>query len=78
MKWYLGAILLLLVGLVLQLGLLVYSMYALLAVLIVSRFLTREWTENVTIKTHPTGFWRDETDPDLFHYDLEYTFRHVL
>jgi hypothetical protein len=38
----------------------------------------REWTENVTIKTHPTGFWRDETDPDLFYYDLKYTFRHVL
>lgn len=48
MKWYLGALLLLAVGLVFQLGLLVYAMYALLAVLIVSRFLTREWTENVT------------------------------
>jgi uncharacterized repeat protein (TIGR01451 family) len=48
MKWYLGAILLLAVGLVFQLGLLVYAMYALLAVLLISRFLTREWTENVT------------------------------
>jgi hypothetical protein len=38
----------------------------------------REWTENVTLKIHPTGFWRDESDPDLFHFDLEYTFRHLL
>jgi uncharacterized repeat protein (TIGR01451 family) len=48
MKWYLGAILLLAIGLVFQLGLLVYAMYALLAVLLISRFLTREWTENVS------------------------------
>jgi len=48
MKWYLGAILLLLIGLVFQLDLLVYAMYALLAVLLVSRFLTREWTEQIS------------------------------
>jgi hypothetical protein len=38
----------------------------------------REWTENVILKTHPSGFWRDKKDPDLFHYNLEFTFRHVL
>ncbi len=38
----------------------------------------REWTENVTLKTHPTEYRRDETDPDLFHYNLEYVFRHTL
>ncbi len=38
----------------------------------------REWTENVTLKAHAKGFWRDETDPDLFHYDLEYVVRHTL
>jgi hypothetical protein len=38
----------------------------------------RDWTENVVLKVHPNGFWRDETDPDLFHYNLEWTFRHVL
>ncbi len=38
----------------------------------------REWTENVTLKAHATGFRPDESDPDLYHYDLEYTFRHVL
>ena len=48
MRWITGAILLLLVGMVFQLGLLVYAMYALLAVLFVSRYLAREWTENVT------------------------------
>lgn len=38
----------------------------------------RDWTENVMIKVHPSGYWRDEKDPDLFHYNLEFTFRHVL
>jgi len=38
----------------------------------------REWTENVILKVHPSGYWRDERDPDLFHYDLEFTFRHVM
>jgi hypothetical protein len=36
------------------------------------------WTMIVTMKAHPAGFRQDETDPNLFHYDLEYTFRHVL
>lgn len=48
MKWYVGAILLLLLGMVFELGLLVYAMYALLAVMLVSRYLAREWTENIT------------------------------
>jgi len=38
----------------------------------------RAWTENVLLKVHPGGYWRDETDPDLFHFHLEQTFRHVL
>ena len=50
MKWYLGAILLLILGLVFQLGLLVYAMYALIAVLLVSRYMTREWTDRVSAK----------------------------
>ena len=44
MKWLLGALALLLVGLVFQLGLLVYGMYALLGVLLVSRYLAWAWT----------------------------------
>ena len=50
MKWYLGAFALLLLGLVLQLGLLVYAMYAMIVVLLISRWLTREWTEHVTAR----------------------------
>jgi len=37
----------------------------------------RAWRE-LSIKPHPTGAWLDPADPDLFHFDLEYTFRHIL
>jgi len=48
MRWLLGAIVLLAVGIALQLGLLVYAMYVLIGVLLVSRFLAREWVNNVS------------------------------
>ena len=48
MRWLLGAVVLLAVGIVFQLGLLVYAMYVLLGVMLVSRFLAREWIENIT------------------------------
>jgi uncharacterized protein (DUF58 family) len=48
MKWFLGAILLFLAALVLQSGLLAYAMYVLLAVIIVSRVLARNWLGKVT------------------------------
>ena len=48
MRWFLGTILLLVIGIVFQLGLLVYAMYVLLGVMLVSRFLAREWIENIT------------------------------
>ena len=47
MKWFLGALLLLAVALALDLGLLAYAMYALLGVMVVSRFLARSWSENL-------------------------------
>lgn len=47
MKWYLGAIGLLLVALVFNLGLMAYAMYALLGVMVVSRFLARSWAESL-------------------------------
>ena len=47
MKWFLGAVLLLAVALALDLGLLAYAMYALLGVMLVSRFLARSWSENL-------------------------------
>jgi len=47
MRWLLGAIFLLVIGIVFQLGLLVYSMYALLGVILLSRWLARHWIESV-------------------------------
>ena len=43
MKWLLGTLVLLLVGLVFQLSLLVYAMYVLLGVLLFSRYFTNAW-----------------------------------
>ncbi len=48
MKWFLGAALVLFVALVLETGLLAYAMYVLLGVMVVSRFLARSWTENLS------------------------------
>lgn len=50
MKWILGAALLLFAGFLFELGPLVYAMYVLLGVLLVSRFLTFTWVECVSIK----------------------------
>jgi uncharacterized repeat protein (TIGR01451 family) len=44
----LGILLLLGVGVAFRLGLLVYAMYAMLGVLLISRFLAREWIENIS------------------------------
>ena len=38
----------------------------------------RKWRENVTLKAHRTGVWIDPEDTELFHFNLEYTFRHML
>jgi uncharacterized protein (DUF58 family) len=48
MRWITGAILLLVIGLAFGLGLLAYAMYALLAVMIVSRVMSRSWIENLS------------------------------
>ena len=50
MKWILGAGLLLFAGFVFELGPLVYAMYVLLGVLLVSRFLTFTWVECISIR----------------------------
>lgn len=47
MRWLLGAMFLLVFGIVFQLGLLVYSMYALLGVILLSRWLARHWIEQI-------------------------------
>ncbi|MGQ9576129.1 MAG: DUF58 domain-containing protein [Thermoguttaceae bacterium] len=47
MRWYAGAIAILLAALLAGLGLLAYAMYVLLAVLLLGRFLARSWAENL-------------------------------
>ena len=58
MRWVLWAIALLLVGYALDAGLLVYAMYALLGVLLISRFVAREWVDHLAAErecTHATA-----------------------
>jgi len=55
MKWILGTLALLLLGLFLKLSLLVYAMYVLLGILLLSRFFTRTWTEKIVVSRHCTG-----------------------
>ncbi|HWB11179.1 MAG TPA: DUF58 domain-containing protein [Pirellulales bacterium] len=47
MRWYLGAVFILIVALVFQLGLLAYAMYVLLGIMVVSRFVARHWIDNL-------------------------------
>lgn len=53
MRWFLGAILLLLAALMLQSGLLAYAMYVLLAIMVISRLLARSWLGKVTASRSP-------------------------
>ncbi|HWY32571.1 MAG TPA: hypothetical protein VNX46_17540, partial [Candidatus Acidoferrum sp.] len=55
MKWILGTLALLAIGLVLKLSLLVYAMYVLLGVLWLNRFFTRTWTEKVVVRRTVSG-----------------------
>jgi uncharacterized protein (DUF58 family) len=48
MNWLVGAILILLLALLFDFGLLAYAMYALLSVLLVSRYITRRWAESLS------------------------------
>ena len=48
MRWFLGVLLLLLAALVLESGLLAYAMYVLLGLLVVSRYLARNWIGHLT------------------------------
>jgi uncharacterized protein (DUF58 family) len=48
MKWFLGVILMLLAALVLQSSLLAYAMYVMLAVMVISRFLARNWIQHLS------------------------------
>ena len=37
----------------------------------------RAWRER-SLSAHPASFRRDPADPDIIHFNLEYTFRHIL
>lgn len=50
MKWIFSALLLLFAGFVFELGPLVYAMYVLIGVLLISRFLTFTWIESMNVK----------------------------
>jgi uncharacterized protein (DUF58 family) len=52
MKWFVGAILLLLTALLLQSGLLAYAIYVLLAVMVLSRVLARSWIGMLSASRH--------------------------
>ena len=47
MKWFAGAILLLIIAILFGFDLLAYAMYVLLAVMIVSRFLSHNWAQSL-------------------------------
>src|SRR5262245_12308406 len=48
MRWFVPALVLLFAALLLESGLLAYSMYVLLGLLLLARFLARSWVENLT------------------------------
>ncbi len=55
MIWLAPILLLLLLALIFHLGLLAYAMYTLLAISLVSRWLTRRWAESVDATRHVSG-----------------------
>ena len=55
MRWYLGAILLLVIALAFGLSLLAYAMYALLGVMLVSRAISRAWMAPLSEHAQPQG-----------------------
>ena len=55
MKWIFGTLALLILGLIFRLNLLVYGMYALLGILLLSRFFTRQWTERISVRRRCSG-----------------------
>jgi len=71
MKWILGIVGLLLLGLVLQLNLLVYAMYVLGGILLLGRYLARTWTENLVARREPVEDVREIGDSVRVAVELE-------
>jgi uncharacterized protein (DUF58 family) len=59
MKWFLGALLMLLMALILESGLMAYAMYVLLAVMLGSRLLARVWIANLSATRTCDGLVRE-------------------
>ena len=71
MRWYFGAILILAIALAFNLGLLAYAMYALLGVMITSRFLTRKWADSVSARRECNRLSANVGDTVAVVVDLE-------
>jgi uncharacterized protein (DUF58 family) len=72
MRWYIAVILILLAALLLDAGLLAYSMYVLLGLLLLTRFLARSWINNLSASracTPPRT--DDETERDTHNLTAE-------
>lgn len=53
MRWILGTVSILIIGILFQLGFLVYSTYVLLGILLISRWLTHQWAAGITAYRSP-------------------------
>ena len=67
MKWYIAVLLILLAALLLDAGLLAYSMYVLLGLLLLTRFLARSWINHLSASRactplQPASSEEDEKD----------------
>jgi len=67
MKWYVAVVLILLAALLLDAGLLAYSMYVLLGLMLLTRFLARSWINNLSAEravgpARPAADDRDEAE----------------
>ena len=76
MKWLAGAVLLLVIAILLGLDLLAYAMYVLLAVMLISRFLTRNWAESLAASRECNRLIAEVGDPwdagDAFEHEAEH------
>lgn len=67
MSWLGAAIVILIIALVLQLGMVAYAMYALLGVILVSRWLTNRWSSSLTAERELTRVEVDTGDAVAVH-----------
>ncbi|MBI1246306.1 DUF58 domain-containing protein [bacterium] len=73
MRWVIGALILLVLSVALGLGLMVYAMYALVAVIIGSRVLVNYWIRHLTAKRHVSQLDVEEGETIIVGLTLRYT-----